>query len=119
MNNLISRHDAIKAYCEHRCGKGMIRGECGCDDCGTIFDDIPSAQRWIPCGERLPDDYADVLVWFEYYRFGEYNRMYSTYGIGNYDGGYDMWIINHETGWRDLHVFAWMPLPEPYKGGEA
>ena len=81
-------------------------------------DVVEQENRWIPCNKKLPDDYTDVLVWFEYYRFGEYNRMYSTYGIGNYDADYEMWMINHETGWRDLHVFAWMPLPEPYKEGE-
>ena len=83
---------------------------------GLRVKKLPSEQRWIPCSERLPEEYVDVLVWFEYYRFGEYNRMYSTYGIGDYDAEYDKWWINHESGWRDLHVFAWMPLPEPWKG---
>ena len=27
------RQHEITAYCEHQCGKGMIKGECGCDDC--------------------------------------------------------------------------------------
>lgn len=83
------------------------------------LEELPSAQRWIPCSEKLPEEYVDVLVWFEYYRFGEYNRMYSTYGIGTYDAEYDKWWINHESGWRDLHVFAWMPMPEPYTGEES
>lgn len=74
--------------------------------------------EWIPVSEGLPGDYRDVLVWFEYFRYGDYNRMYSTYGIGNYINQYDSWLINHETGWTDLHVFAWMPMPEPYKIGE-
>lgn len=76
---------------------------------------IPLADRWIPCSERLPEDYTDVLVWFEYYRYGDYNRLYQMHGIGNYMSEYDSWMINHETGWRKLRVFAWMPLPEPYK----
>lgn len=89
------------------------------DDAVEAINGVSSAQQWIPCSERLPEEYVDVLVWFEYYRFGEYNRMYSTYGIGDYDAEYDKWWINHESGWRGLHVFAWMPLPEPYKGEES
>lgn len=74
-------------------------------------------QQWIPVTKRLPDNYTDVLVWFEYFRYGDYNCLYQTYGIGSYSTKYDSWMINHETGWRKLRVLAWMPLPEPY-GGE-
>lgn len=72
--------------------------------------------HWIPCSERLPEDYENVLVYFEYYRYGDYNCMFSTYGIGDYSSEYDSWLVNGEAGWRKLHVFAWMPLPEPWRG---
>ena len=83
-----------------------------------VVEAMPSAQRWIPCSERLPEAYVDVLVWFEYYRYGDYNCLYQMHGIGTYIKEYDSWIINHETGWGKLRVFAWMPLPSPWKGGE-
>lgn len=86
--------------------------------CEAIYDAPTIGIEWIPCSERLPEDWKDVFVWFEYFRFGDSNRMYSTYGIGNYSSLYDSWSINHEsdeTGWKDLHVFAWMPMPEPPK----
>lgn len=75
-------------------------------------------SNWISCKERLPESYADVLVWFEYYRYGSYNRLYQTYGIGTYSENYDSWTINHESGWHKLRVIAWQPLPEPYQPKE-
>lgn len=117
-HDLISRKAAIDGLNEVIFDEKIT----GFDAISTILD-LPSAEperhgRWIPCGERLPEDYQDVLVWFEYFRYGDYNRMYSTYGIGNYSNQYDSWLINHETGWTDLHVFAWMPMPKPYEEGD-
>ena len=109
MNNLISR----KALCDYALNQ---------KDKSVTPNDImrfPSAQpeqRWIPCEHELPEDYTDVLVWFEYFRYGDYNCLYQTYGIGSYNTEYDLWMINHETGWHKLRVIAWMPLPEPYRG---
>lgn len=83
-----------------------------------IINGLPSAQpeqRWIPCSERLPEDYTDVLAWFEYFRYDDYNCLYQTHGIGSYSTEYDSWMIYHDTGWHKLRVIAWMPLPEPYE----
>ena len=93
-----------------------------CDSCTMGGDNNhykPSVQpqRWIPVTEALPEDYVDVLVWFEYFRYGNYNCLYQTWGIGDYSEEYGSWMVNHESGWRKLRVIAWMPLPEPYTSG--
>lgn len=59
--------------------------------------DCPSAQQWIPCSERLPDQNGKYLV------VGRQKAI----NILKFDGGrwYGKW-----------GVVAWMPLPEIYKG---
>ena len=121
MSDLISRQAAIDAL-QKEINKGIppfddVMGSirCGVRLARNIIEDLPSAQQWIPCSERLPEDYTDVLAWFEYFRYGDYNCLYQTHGIGSYSTEYDSWMINHETGWHKLRVIAWMPLPEPYR----
>ena len=107
--------------CEHDCGIlgcRIVREaaeliEKLTDRCARYAEAITVAQerqRWIPVTERLPEDGDVVLCWYEYFRFGEYNRMYRTYGIGYYING--MWGGDVSNG-RNIKVLAWMPLPEP------
>jgi len=73
-------------------------------------------DKWISVTDRLPDDHKDVLVWYEYFRYGDYNCLFQRYGIGQYhSNNYNCWIINGETGWKQLRVIAWQKLPEPPK----
>ena len=37
---------------------------------------LRKANEWIPVEERLPEPFEYVLVWFEYFRYGEYNCLY-------------------------------------------
>lgn len=71
---------------------------------------------WIPCSERLPEeDGEDVLVWFEYFRYGEYNGLYQRMGISYTFKGDWSGFVNGQSGWSQLKILAWQPLPEPYQ----
>jgi len=78
-----------------------------------------SQGEWIPASEKLPNDMQRVLIWFEYYRYGDFNCMYQTYGFGYVCDGKWSPFINGETGWQDYNIIAWQPLPEPYEKGGA
>ena len=77
------------------------------------FQHLPSAQKWIPCSERLPrvaDCYAvtrqigsDLIVSACYFD-----------GINNWHN--DNWINDERNYLTD--IVAWLPLPEPYKEEE-
>ena len=116
MADLISRTEMLKwlevSEFEHlsgeKCFESMMRE----------IKNAPAVNRWIPVDDALPESSEDVLVWFEYFRYGEYNCMYQTYNIGNYFAKHDSWMVGHETGWQKLRVIAWMPLPEPPKEDE-
>jgi len=69
-------------------------------------------NKWIPVSEGLPEEYTNVLCWYEYFRYGNYNKMYQTYGVGTYFGRFG-WA-GDITG-EKARVIAWMPLPLPYK----
>ena len=74
-----------------------------------------TAQRWIPCSERLPeeDDYKscieclDGAVWY----FTENGTM----GLGYYYKSVKEWSTTDDLK-TDRKVVAWMPLPDPWKG---
>lgn len=80
-----------------------------------IIDEQPTVyvnDGWIPVEERLPEDGQEVLVWYEYFRYGEYNRMFKTYGIGwQFDGHW-----SGDVSGTKARCIAWQPLPERYKG---
>lgn len=71
--------------------------------------------RWISCEERLPEDGIDVLVWYEYFRYGKYNKLFQKTGISFTYNGKWSGFVNGQSGWDQLSIIAWMPLPDPYK----
>lgn len=80
------------------------------------IDKMPTADvikpEWISVEDRLPDSTEYVLCWYEYFRYGDYNQMYQTYGIGYYYD--DMWGGEVSNG-TNAKVLYWMPLPKPPK----
>jgi hypothetical protein len=67
---------------------------------------VPS--KWIPCSERLPEHEKDVLVSFKD----------ETSVIAWYDEKDDQWKNSSTDLVINTAIWAWMPLPEPFKESE-
>ena len=94
--------------------------------------DLPSAQpeqRWIPCSERLPEERDWYLGIFKEPDTGWINPIpfICDYLLGTKTKATtkEGWILKGHTDreeyidyYFNLECVAWMPLPEPYKGGE-
>ena len=76
----------------------------------TLYDNIcemPSAQQWIPCEERLPEPGVNVLVDVADIPAGDRFPLVDMIG----DDG--EWINCDGSNWLAV---AWMPIPGPYDG---
>jgi len=91
MDDLISRQETIEAI-ESRTYRHTYL-----DQIVGIIKDLPTAQQWIPCSERMPEKPGKYLV---------------TVKNGNvYAGTFD--VI---SGKFQCAATAWMQLPEPWRG---
>nr|DAG58363.1 MAG TPA: Protein of unknown function (DUF551) [Caudoviricetes sp.] len=92
----------------------LMQDGCNAKNVQTIMA-LPAASvpQWISVKDKLPENGETVLIWYEYFRYGSYNRMFQTHGIGfQYNG---QWAGVDPLGHK-ARVFAWMQLPEPPKG---
>ena len=134
MDDLISRQAAINAM--------ETWDKFGCDPDGKLvrYDDdkhyipyvhyedmvhaikhLPSVQQWIPCSERLPEEYGEFLVTM--------TEKAKAKDLGfDIDETYIRKMRYNSNGWQlprhipswineavKDEVLAWMPLPEPYQ----
>lgn len=98
-SDLISRRAAIS----------LAKDICVPDKDGSVYrhrcidpydiTELSSAQQWIPCSERLPED-GTYLCW-ESQGF----CYIDVFKNGN-------WNLHNQL---NANCIAWMPLPEPYK----
>lgn len=68
---------------------------------------LPSAQHWIPCSERLPEKHGYYIVQTD----GSRNHVIdiAEYGLFWHN-------MKQEMMWNKASkILAWMPLPKPYK----
>lgn len=113
--DLIERQAAIEAV-------EVLHGGCITNDVKNFVRyqllSVPSAPRWIPCEERLPEEPFGCLV--SYHGF-----MLTPHGEIEYDAIYPELLGYDGDGWNNsegecvdnmIDVTAWMPLPEPWKG---
>ena len=116
MAEYIKREAAIKAM--EKADYAAIADDadsCKVDYLREIIESVPAADvvpvaQWILADEELPPEGVDVLCWYEYFRYGSYNRMYQTFGIGYQFNGH--WGGEVAQG-QKAKVWAWIPLPEP------
>ena len=114
MEELIRRSDAIKAIKDHSFALGddymEINGYGAIDDIRAL----PSADRWIPCTERLPEERQDVYVTVFWDNYGD---TVTAYGRRT-QFGWSLWNTVEGELLKGYTVTAWMPLPEPWKGAD-
>lgn len=121
---------SLCALCQHN---DLEWDEEPCESCtmGGDNNHFKAVQRWIPCGEKLPESIKPVIITWRnndpksYY---QYIVGKPFIGTGHYCKGKWFWYSSTcedllaEYGRSDvdevdeaIEVIAWMPLPEPYR----
>ena len=108
MSDLIEREDAIN---EIEKLKSKLDTEWLQDICmrnGLIYAQrcvmsLPTVNRWIPCSDRLPEHYNEIL-------FCERDRTIHK-GYMYWDGTF----VEHDVKFKKNDILAWMPMPDAYE----
>lgn len=80
------------------------------EHCMLVIKAAPAVNRWIPCSERLPENFVWCLVCMSdgCIRLGKWNGEYDEQGV--------WWVSHPNSGgklYRIKNVPFWMLLPEP------
>ena len=86
----------------------------------TLYErikELPSAQQWIPCSEKMPkpNRHTESNVDVYYLAQTEFGDMI----VASYNESHEgktWWEQMYSYRIFDDEIVAWMPLPEPYKG---
>ena len=107
MSDLISRQAAIDAFDSYILDETTdLNG----NTVREVLEKMPSAQRWIPVSERLPEKGERVLATVN---FNVPFVCEIDYWEDAKKAEWDMEQMNFVES-----ITAWMPLPNPYKGEE-
>lgn len=130
MDDVIYRQDAIDALNKMKIYRPLDSDRYVISDCLNKIVNLPSAQQWIPCSERMPKEYDEVWVTLR----GS-DVIVCKDGETLVEAAERVWKENIRVsigfygsdGWYSIDGYpsmvspvAWMPMnkPEPYKGEE-
>ena len=71
---------------------------------GILLDMEAEEPQWIPCSERLPDEFGDYLI-----------TKKVMWWTCEWENLIDIAYFDNEGFHKAEDVLAWMPLPEQYK----
>ena len=85
-----------------------------------------TAQQWIPCSERLPDEegyyltahsYMSGHIGYHVTHFAKDLYKVDEYDFAEWKGVSGFFTIDDEYGYEKVDALAWMPI-EPWRGEE-
>ena len=97
--------DTLTEYCAKLAKLTSIN-----DEILKALSALPSAEaEWIPCSERLPSESGNYLITVADLRLGHNGEH--TVTMADFYAKAKKWN-------SIVDVYAWMPLPDPWKDGE-
>ena len=114
-DDTISRQAAIDEITEYGSGDATFMSVGELKRRIELSPSVQPEPQWIPCSERLPEEDGQYLITVKYKHVDGYDDVYAEHGEWD-NGKWDMFYFGHCG--EVEGILAWMPLPEPYKGGE-